>query len=548
MKKIEKSIARLGEIIEKYYRIIFCIILLLAIVLNVYKLGEIPNGIHADEAGMAYDAYSIANYGVDRFLKHFPVYLINFGGGQSAMYAYLTAIVIKCAGGMYNPIIIRLPAVILSIIEVIIAYCLVKEFYSKKQALLFMLLVTISPWHIMKSRWGLDAYLLSPMLLFSIYALMKAIKKKSDIGFIVSGILFGLTLYTYALSYIIVPVFLLLTFIYLIKKKMVNIKQIIAFSIPLIIFAVPLILMVMVQKGWINEINSFITIPKMHKSRLGEVNIKYILSNLSTLKYVFGDVYLTYNAIKGFGTLYYIGTIFMIMGLAITLFRLKPITITNKGKVIYSNKKSPIDSTLYEKNNSRKDIINLDVIMLFAFISNIFLACLTTMNVNKANGIFISATYFILVSLREIYKNIKPVFWEMIVLYAIMFVLFIKTYFVTLAKQEHIFFDNGMIELCRYLNKFEEREIYTEDINYIYNLYANPISPYEFYNDIETTEIYDGLEVIGYKNFHRYIDWSNIKDDAVYVLVNQRNVQKLQDKGFKLEKFNSDKFYILYKD
>lgn len=528
MKKIESVIIKSGELIDKHYRIIFLGILLLAIVLNTYRLGDIPKGIHIDEAGMVYDAYSIANFGVDRFLKHMPVYFINFGGGQNALYTYLTALVIKVFG-TFNLTLIRIPALVLSTIEVVIAYLLIKEFKTKKQALLFMLLITISPWHIMKSRWGLESYLLSPMLLFSIYALMKAVKNHSNT--IISGILFGLTLYTYALSYIIIPIFLLLTFIYFIKNKKINIKQIIEFSIPLIILAVPLILMLMVQKGWINEINSFITIPQMHKNRVSEVSIKNIGINLSTLMYVFGNDYLTYNSIKGFGSLYYIGTILMVLGLIITMINLISTHIINKRNAISSNKGN-----------------NLDVIMLFVFITNILLACLITMNINKANGIFISATYFILVTLREIYRNVKVIFSTIIIIYGIMFVMFIKKYFIDLAKEEHRFFDNGQLVLCEYLRKFEGREIYTEDVNYIYNLYVNPISPYEFYGGIETIEVSDGIEVIGYDKFHKYVESDDIKENAVYVLSEPSNIQKLQDKGFKLEKYYNDKFNILYKD
>ena len=53
---------KINDVIEKHSNIIFCIILLLAMALNVYKLGIIPKGIHVDEAGMTYDAWCIANY------------------------------------------------------------------------------------------------------------------------------------------------------------------------------------------------------------------------------------------------------------------------------------------------------------------------------------------------------------------------------------------------------------------------------------------------------------------------------------------------------
>ena len=80
------------------------------------------------------------------------MYFTNFGGGQNALYTYLTAILIRICS-TYNSVIIRLPALILSIIEVIICYKLAREFTGKKTSLLFMLMITLAPWHTIKSRW-----------------------------------------------------------------------------------------------------------------------------------------------------------------------------------------------------------------------------------------------------------------------------------------------------------------------------------------------------------------------------------------------------------
>ena len=56
---------------------LFCFIL--AVIVRTYKISDIPFGIHLDEAGMCYDAWSLQKYHVDRWLNSFPVYLINFG-------------------------------------------------------------------------------------------------------------------------------------------------------------------------------------------------------------------------------------------------------------------------------------------------------------------------------------------------------------------------------------------------------------------------------------------------------------------------------------
>ena len=62
-----------------FYGILF----LLALFLRIYRLSELPYGIHIDEAGMGYDAYAVSNWGLDRYYKFRPVYFINYGGGRA---------------------------------------------------------------------------------------------------------------------------------------------------------------------------------------------------------------------------------------------------------------------------------------------------------------------------------------------------------------------------------------------------------------------------------------------------------------------------------
>ena len=202
---------------ETKYTLILIIIILIGIITRIIGFGEIPIGINVDEAGTMYDAYSIATYGTDRFNNSYPVYMINYGGGQSALYTYLAAMFIKLFG--FSLTVVRLPALIFSILFMIFGFLITKDFKNKKFAILVEFLIVICPWHFMQSRWALDCNLLSAMLLMSIYILTRAITKKSKILYFLAGIFFGITLYSYALSYIIVPIILLALFIYLLYTK-----------------------------------------------------------------------------------------------------------------------------------------------------------------------------------------------------------------------------------------------------------------------------------------------------------------------------------------
>ena len=73
--------------------IIFSIILVISAFLRLYKLGEVPLGFQQDEASIGYDAYTLANYGIDRNGYAWPVYPITWGcGGGSPLLIYLNVI------------------------------------------------------------------------------------------------------------------------------------------------------------------------------------------------------------------------------------------------------------------------------------------------------------------------------------------------------------------------------------------------------------------------------------------------------------------------
>ncbi|KKQ96399.1 MAG: hypothetical protein UT23_C0032G0001, partial [Candidatus Woesebacteria bacterium GW2011_GWA1_39_12] len=53
-------------------------VILLALFLRVYKLGDIPPSINWDEAAVGYNAFSIANFGRDEWGNVFPLVFKSF--------------------------------------------------------------------------------------------------------------------------------------------------------------------------------------------------------------------------------------------------------------------------------------------------------------------------------------------------------------------------------------------------------------------------------------------------------------------------------------
>lgn len=463
------------DVSTKGFALVVVVLYFVTLFTSVFKFGEVPYGLNVDEAGMAYDAISIVNYGVDRYLKPYPVYFINFGGGQNAMYTYLAALLIKIFG--LSTAVIRIPAVLFRLSTFIATFFILKTELDEDRSdnrgkvLLFLFLFSICPYFIMQSRWGLESNLLVGFLTISICVLLYAIRNSSTMLFFISGVSFGLTLYTYALSYIIIPVFLFMTGIYLIYLKRINPHQILTFLIPLFLLAVPLLLMILVNKGFIPEIKGIITIPRLFIYRGSEISLKNILNNFyiitTVLSYDHPGVYgreLFFNAIPYFGTVYYFSVPFFALG-------------------IYSSWKRFLFSI-----SQRQFAVNTVLTIWFWSV----LVCqflILAPNINKANAIFVPVLYFItegiIVTVNK-WKNMKPALLCIIVLYVVNFSLFCQYYFTQYNPDSKglLWFATDYVDVVKFSKNLEKKEIQIlEDITaepYIYVLLENQVSPYHF--------------------------------------------------------------------
>lgn len=517
MEKIKEKILSKKEII------IFVVILLIAVFSRGYKLNSLPIGIHVDEAGMAYDAFCLATNGTDRWLNHFPVYLENFGGGQSALYAYLAAIFVKIFG--LNMISIRIPAFLLSITAIIIVYFTTKKECGIKSAQLVSFLIAIMPWNIMASRWGLDCNLLAPMIIISTCLLINA---KSIKGYVLAGVLFGITLYTYALSYLILPVYLALILLYMLYTKRIKLIILIPLGIPIFLLALPLMLMILINNGYINEIRGFITIQKLPEYRGAEVSLSNIKNNIGFIKTMFTNDGLSYNALPEFGTVYNFSIFLIILG----------------GLVELNNFIHNIKNRKFEFNT-----------IMFLLVGTVLFCLMLTVgpNINKANAIYIPMMFFIVTAMKIFYKNYKIIFGIFMILFVAFFIKFEYFYF---SSYEEIYgtqqyFEKDYLEALEYVNKeYKNRELHILTSTaepYIYTLFLNKISPEEFNSSLHSETIDNDL--YSYDNYYfRDINLdgdevcivNSVEDNDLYLL--------LQSVGFTEDEFSKDKDYkVLYK-
>lgn len=241
-------------------------------VTRIWKLATLPLGIHIDEAGMAYDAWCLSQYGVDRYLKPWPVYLTNFGSGQSSLYASLCAFLFKLFG--YSIWMMRMPAVLFSLLNLVFGIKIVKKIYPHRAFLPIAAggLLTVCPYFIMAGRLGLDCNLMLGMSTVFLYFIITAIESRENGRYILAGVTGGILLYTYALTYIIVPVFLLLLLLYVIRIKKFYFRGWTAMAISFGVIAVPLILVQIVNLFDLEEFRlAGLTITKLQTYRVSEI-------------------------------------------------------------------------------------------------------------------------------------------------------------------------------------------------------------------------------------------------------------------------------------
>lgn len=495
----------------------FLIILLIGCAVRLYRIAEVPYGMNIDEAAILYDAYSMVHYGVDRWLVSYPVYLENFGGGQNVLLLYFTMFFIKVIG--YSIYCVRLPLAISGVLSIVVAYFLGKELKNDKFGLIFSLVIAISPYFIMQSRWGLESNLFPNFFLFSFYFFIKAIKSSKNIYYLFTGIFFGITLYTYATSYIFLPLFLLASLLFLVSFKKIKMKSIIVMAIPLFVLAFPLILFVIINYFNLDTIKLFqlITIPRLDGFRGGDISLANILNNFRLLWIMLTNDSLAYNSIPGFGTFYYFSIPLFGWGLFLLV---KHITFARKSHIFTE-----------------------DYLIFITLVCAIFLGLIVeSPSINRINVIFPALAYIITLGVINLIECRKKTGLVCLCLASVNFISFEKYYFNQYYNDYYPmhYFDDSIVGAVE--NYDQGQNIYiqnNESTSYIYLLAKQQISPYQFN---ETRHDYAGE--MGFSNYYfKYPE--TVDSEGIYIIYEDEEIEKqLISCGFSWDFYKKVKVYF----
>ncbi len=173
-------------------------------------------------------------------------------------------------------------------------------------------------------------------------------------------------LYTYILSYIVLPLFLLMALCYVLRVRKFNILGWIAMAIPMGMLALPLVLVQCVNAfDWPEMQLGVFTITKFVGGyRVAELGMFRLQNLVETLRVVFLGDALNFNTVPGYWNLY---------GITIPLF-----VVGFLGSV-----KRFLGSV-------RQRQLDMSVMVLLWFLSVLFLGCHISANVYRVNSIFLA--------------------------------------------------------------------------------------------------------------------------------------------------------------
>lgn len=528
------TVNRICDLTDGDQRIQIIIFLLLFgcfLLSRLYKLDGMIDAINADEIGSGYDALCIRDYGVDRWTIRMPVYFKNYSSGQNALYTYLAAIVFSFTD--FSLFALRLPAVICAALGFVSLYILSGMLFDRYiYRVVTMIFMIIWPVFFMSERWSLESYLLHSLLFVSMMFLCLAIESGKAGWFVAAGLAFGVCLYTYAIAYIVEPVFLIFAAGYLIWLKKVRVRDVILCAVPFFLLALPLALEQLVNARIIEPFTLGISdfVP-MRRFRGEEFRLDHIWENIKICHRLITADDRPYNGSAKYGTMYYLSVPFILIGALICLKRM-------------------IDSF-------RKKEYHFETLIFVLFLIS-FAESLTVLklNINRSNEIYVCFLLFAVYGLICCCEHVRWLGYILAPAYVIVFGFFLNYYFngelmndIWSSEAHAILWENVEVgEAARDLTlKYGDRKKLhimsrlddTKDAELLLLAAYEGISPYEFSKDRENNSKYSYGEIAS-------IDTAG---GTVYLVDEHYDeiILQLEDAGYDIDRGQYDDFIVAEK-
>lgn len=517
--------------ILKKYRYPFCLggLFVIAFLLRAYRIGELPDVLHTDEAGIGYNAWCLANFGVDRYLNEFPIYLQNYDAGQSPLYTYCLVLLFKLFPGAKMTLeLIRIPALFSSMLAVIcMAKMLGMIFANKKITIAGTALMTFCPYFIMSGRYALDCNMMLGISILAITLLIQYLQKPTWSSLLWCGGGFALVLYTYALSCIVLFIFLVVFSLYMLYTKKINIGRLLIFALEICVLGLPIILFVICL---VFKLPGFrflgIHILPIASGRVKELAATGFWDNFfDCIKITLTRDFYIFDAVDKFYTMYVISIPFIVVGFVWAL-------------------------TDFVKALLHRCFVFSAIFVLYAIAVLVTIGFANSGVIYRANAIFVCYVYFCIVGIRVtlhfLHRYRRAFGIAVCICYMIWTAVFIRYYFgvysVAYAHPypyfQFLYFIPDREALAYVIERQDVDRMYIDGLNEEYLYFYYPCSPYEKENADPT-----GAE----RELCMEVDYYTPLESATIYMVRKENrefITKIQNAGMPYETREYTYYYV----
>jgi hypothetical protein len=487
------------------------------LLLRGWAFGSIPPGLNQDEASTAYDAFCLIHYGTDRHGFHLPVMLVSWGSGMYSLAAYLAAPFVGLFG--LSVFSARLPFLLAGVAAIPLFYVLLCDTLDRHTARIGAVLLAVTPWHIMVSRWGLDSNLLPFVFLVATVLLVRSLRR--PILLVPACVTYALALYSYGTAYIVVPVFLMLVGIYGVRRRPWPRRVAVTSVVACVLVATPIVLYLLINRfAWDSIRTPFFSIPRLsgvpRYETMGNLNVlsaEFIPRGFDNLKaawklFRFQNDGLIWNELPDYGILYWFSPVLVVVGLAVLIDR---------------NIRSPFESSY---------------ILLAWCVAAMGLMAFVPVNINRANIAMFPFIACVAIAGGLLWQH-RSVAVTLCLLLGLSGIGFISSYFGRYRQHAAPAFFPSFGEAIRYASTQSKGEIcITRRVSapYIFVLFANEIDPHEFYQTVRYEN--PGAEFQDVVAFSRYrFGFQNCSSSATVLVVTQEEEDLLGGVQFLAKRF-----------
>jgi len=163
---------------------------------NLTDLSNVPPGLYIDESSIAYNAWTMAHFGVDEHGVHFPLYFQAFGEYKNPLYIYALVPFVRLFG--VTSYIERVPAAAFGLIAALfLTLAAWRVTRSRPIALFVLALVALTPWLVQESRVGFEVVSMLATLSVALWCLADD-HRLTPTRFTIAGLFFALSIFAYS--------------------------------------------------------------------------------------------------------------------------------------------------------------------------------------------------------------------------------------------------------------------------------------------------------------------------------------------------------------